>query len=112
MWLASLAPTKAEVAAWSAAATRTAPPSPSISHRTTGGVFLQYGFCSEEYNEFVNSQFNDEYQLLLNGTHVAMLPGGAGVVSIISVNWLVNSRSTVTTTMKTAAVSAEAAQPH
>lgn len=52
----------------------------------TGKLFFQYVFGSEEYNEFVNSSFNDEFRLLLNGVNIALLPSSAGVVSINNVN--------------------------
>lgn len=58
---------------------------------TTGQVFFKYVFGSEEYSTYVNSSFNDEFQLLLNGVNIALLPGGAGVVSINNVNCLTNS---------------------
>lgn len=58
---------------------------------TTGQVFFDYVFASEEYNQYVNSSFNDLFQLNLNGTNIALLPGGAGVVSINNVNCLTNS---------------------
>ncbi|MFT7400920.1 MAG: hypothetical protein ACI83N_000506 [Hydrogenophaga sp.] len=57
----------------------------------TGKVFFQYVFGSEEYNEFVNSGFNDQFELLLNGTNIALLPGAGGVVSINNVNCGSNS---------------------
>ncbi len=57
----------------------------------TGKLYFQYVFGSEEYNEYVNSQYNDEFQLLLNGVNIALLPGGAGVVSINNVNCGLNS---------------------
>jgi hypothetical protein len=52
----------------------------------SGNVFFNYVFASEEYNEWVGSQFNDSFQLLLNGNNIAFLPGGGGVVSINNVN--------------------------
>ena len=58
---------------------------------TTGQVFFQYVFGSEEYNEFVGSGFNDTFQLLLNGVNIALVPGGGGVVSINNVNCGTNS---------------------
>jgi hypothetical protein len=58
---------------------------------TTGKVFFQYVFGSEEYNEFVGSQFNDTFELLLNGVNIALVPGGGGVVSINNVNCSSNS---------------------
>lgn len=57
----------------------------------TGKVFFQYVFGSEEYNEYVGSQYNDEFQLLLNGVNIALLPGNAGVVSINNVNCASNA---------------------
>jgi len=39
----------------------------------------------------VNSSFNDEFQLLLNGVNIAVLPGGGGVVSINNVNCTTNA---------------------
>lgn len=58
---------------------------------STGEVFFQYVFGSEEYNEFVNTGFNDAFQLLLNGTNIALLPGGGGLVEINNVNCGSNS---------------------
>ncbi|XVJ68261.1 MAG: PEP-CTERM sorting domain-containing protein [Rhizobacter sp.] len=58
---------------------------------TTGQIFFNYVFGSEEYTQYVNSSFNDEFQLLLNGVNIAVLPGGAGVVSINNVNCTANS---------------------
>lgn len=58
---------------------------------TSGNVFFNYVFASEEYNEFVGSQFNDSFQLLLNGVNIALLPGGGGPVSINNVNLGSNS---------------------
>lgn len=57
----------------------------------TGDVFFKYVFASEEYNEYVGSSFNDTFELLLNGVNIALLPGGAGVVSINNVNNSTNS---------------------
>jgi hypothetical protein len=53
---------------------------------TTGNLFFNYVFASEEYNEYVNSQYNDVFQLLLDGVNIALVPGGGGVVSINNVN--------------------------
>jgi len=52
----------------------------------TGDVFFNYVFGSEEYNEFVGTQFNDTFQLLLDGTNIALIPGTSTVVSINTVN--------------------------
>lgn len=53
---------------------------------STGNVFFNYVFASEEYNEFVGSQFNDLFELKLNGVNIALVPGNNGVVSINNVN--------------------------
>lgn len=53
---------------------------------TTGNVFFNYVFASEEYNEFVNTSFNDLFELRLNNVNIALLPNGAGDVSINNVN--------------------------
>lgn len=53
---------------------------------TTGNVFFNYVFASEEYNEFVNSAFNDLFEMKLNGVNIALLPNGGGIVSINNVN--------------------------
>jgi hypothetical protein len=42
---------------------------------TTGGVFFNYVFASEEYNEFTNSQFNDAFTLQVDGVNIALIPG-------------------------------------
>lgn len=52
----------------------------------TDQLTFQYVFSSEEYNEFVNSPFNDVFAFFLNGTNVALLPGGNLPVSINNVN--------------------------
>lgn len=57
----------------------------------TGDVFFRYVFASEEYNEYVGTQYNDKFELLINGVNIALLPGGGGVVSINNVNNNVNS---------------------
>lgn len=57
----------------------------------TGSLFFNYVFGSEEYNQYVGTQFNDQFELLLNGVNIALLPGGAGVVSINNVNCESNS---------------------
>ena len=54
-------------------------------------LFFNYVFGSEEYNEYVGSNFNDAFQLLLNGpgftdVNLAQIPGGGGPVSINNVN--------------------------
>jgi len=55
----------------------------------TGGedvISFQYVFTSEEYNEYVNSAYNDVFGFFLNGTNIALLPDGVTPVSINNVN--------------------------
>lgn len=49
-------------------------------------VTFNYVFGSEEYNEFVGSQFNDAFRFLVNGTNFALIPGTNSIVEINSVN--------------------------
>lgn len=59
---------------------------------STGSLFFNYVFASEEYLEYVNSAFNDTFKLYVNGTNVAIVPGTVGTeVEIDTVNENVNS---------------------
>ncbi|MEO6596382.1 MAG: choice-of-anchor L domain-containing protein, partial [Planctomycetota bacterium] len=49
-------------------------------------ISFQYVFSSEEYNEFVNTAFNDVFGFFLNGVNIALLPGSANPVAINNVN--------------------------
>lgn len=53
---------------------------------TTQFVSFQYVFTSEEYNEFVNSEFNDVFGFFLNGVNIALIPDSVTPVSINNVN--------------------------
>jgi hypothetical protein len=52
---------------------------------STGSFSFGYVFGSEEYNEFVDSTFNDAFAFFLDGTNIALLDNGAPV-SINTVN--------------------------
>lgn len=52
----------------------------------TQTISFQYVFTSEEYNEYVNTAFNDVFAFFLNGVNIALLPGTANPVSINNVN--------------------------
>jgi hypothetical protein len=52
----------------------------------TTGLEWTYVFGSEEYNEYVNSSFNDVFALSLNGTNLALIPSSSTPVSINNVN--------------------------
>ncbi|MGD1808140.1 choice-of-anchor L domain-containing protein [Dapis sp. BLCC M126] len=51
-----------------------------------GNVFFNYVFASEEYNEFVDSKFNDVFGFFLNGENIALIPGTTTPVAINTVN--------------------------
>ena len=54
---------------------------------TAGGdLYFNYVFASEEYNEYVNSIYNDSFQLLLNGVNIAKIPTTSTDVTINNVN--------------------------
>ncbi|HKQ37998.1 MAG TPA: choice-of-anchor L domain-containing protein [Verrucomicrobiae bacterium] len=54
---------------------------------TTGNLFFQYVFASDEYNEFVNQDVNDVFGFFLDGTNIAIVPGTANTpVAIDNVN--------------------------
>lgn len=49
-------------------------------------VAFRYVFASEEYNEYVNSIFNNVFGFFVNGENYALLPDGVTAVSINNVN--------------------------
>ncbi|MEZ6196846.1 MAG: choice-of-anchor L domain-containing protein [Planctomycetota bacterium] len=59
---------------------------PSIAPGTTGTVQFQFVFGSDEYNEFVDSNFNDTFAFFLNGANIAVLPDLVTPVAINNIN--------------------------
>ncbi|HDH05217.1 MAG TPA: PEP-CTERM sorting domain-containing protein [Nitrospirae bacterium] len=53
---------------------------------TTGDLFFNYVFGSEEYNEYTNTQFNDVFAFFLDGINIALIPGTTTPVSVNNVN--------------------------
>ncbi|GAA1058300.1 hypothetical protein GCM10017608_34940 [Agromyces luteolus] len=54
-------------------------------------IYFRYTFGSEEYNEFVNTEFNDTFAFYVNGVNCAVvpdpaIPGGTLPVTVNSVN--------------------------
>jgi hypothetical protein len=49
-------------------------------------ISFQYVFASEEYNEWVNSPYNNVFGFFLNGVNIALLPDHVTPVSINNVN--------------------------
>jgi hypothetical protein len=52
---------------------------------TTGNLFFNYIFASEEYNEYINQGYNDVFALFVDGVNIALAPNG-DPVSIDNVN--------------------------
>jgi hypothetical protein len=53
---------------------------------STEVVSFQYVFSSEEYDEWVDTQYNDVFAFFLNGENIALIPGTATPVAINNVN--------------------------
>ena len=53
---------------------------------TTSDVSFRYVFASEEYNEYVNSEFNDVFAFFVNGQNCALVPETTTAVSVNTVN--------------------------
>ncbi len=51
-----------------------------------GNLFFNFVFASEEYNEYVNSAYNDVFGFFLDGVNIALIPGTTTPVSINTVN--------------------------
>lgn len=58
-----------------------------LADSTVDNLFFTYVFGSEEFLEFGGSQYNDSFELLLNGTNLALLANG----NPVTINNLVNS---------------------
>ncbi|MGM3308259.1 choice-of-anchor L domain-containing protein [Anabaena sp. WFMT] len=58
-----------------------------FADNTVSNVFFEYVFGSEEFLEFAGSQFNDSFELLLNGTNLALLAN----TNPVTINNLANS---------------------
>jgi hypothetical protein len=59
---------------------------------TAPTISFQYVFGSEEYNEFVGSEFNDVFAFFLNGVNIALIPGTTTPITINTVNCSLNSQ--------------------
>lgn len=58
---------------------------------TNGTISFQFVFGSDEYTEYVGTQFNDVFAFFLNGVNIALIPGTATPITINSVNDGANS---------------------
>ncbi len=52
----------------------------------TGDLFFSYVFASEEYNEYVNTSYNDVFGFFIDGVNLALIPNTSTPVSINNVN--------------------------
>ncbi|MCP4700653.1 MAG: IPTL-CTERM sorting domain-containing protein [Gammaproteobacteria bacterium] len=52
---------------------------------------FRYIFASEEYNEFVNTGFNDVFGFFLDGVNLALVPASSDTVSINTINASTNA---------------------
>lgn len=64
----------------------------------TGNLFFNFVFASEEYNQYVGSDFNDVFGFFLDGVNIALLPNGSPV-SINNVNLGANAAYYVNNSM-------------
>ena len=58
---------------------------------TNPQLAINYVFASEEYQEFVGSQFNDAFAFFVNGVNCALTPGTTNPIAINTVNQNLNS---------------------
>lgn len=54
-------------------------------------LFIQFVFGSDEFNEYVGSQFNDVFGFYLNGENIALTPGTDDPITINTINLGQNS---------------------
>jgi len=53
---------------------------------TDNNIYIDYVFASDEYNEYVNSLYNDVFAFFINGVNIALIPTTAIPVAINNVN--------------------------
>ncbi|MBV6517998.1 MAG: LamG domain-containing protein [Candidatus Brocadia sp.] len=58
---------------------------------TGNTLSFQYVFASEEYNEYVDSSFNDVFGFFVDGVNIALIPSTTTPVAINNINMLRNS---------------------
>lgn len=52
----------------------------------SGDLYFNFVFASEEYNEWVGSDYNDVFGFFVDGVNIALIPGTSTPVSINNVN--------------------------
>ncbi len=59
---------------------------------TVGGdLFFNFVFASEEYVNFIGSQFNDVFGFFVDGTNIALVPGTSDAITVNTINNTANS---------------------
>ncbi len=58
---------------------------------TGGDLFFNFVFASEEYVDFIGTDFNDVFGFFVDGTNIALVPGTSDIVSVNSINNSTNS---------------------
>lgn len=53
---------------------------------STGNLYFNFVFGSDEYNEYANSAYNDVFGFFVDGTNIALIPGTSTPISINTVN--------------------------
>jgi hypothetical protein len=57
----------------------------------SGDVTFRFAFASEEYIDFVNTEFNDVFGFYLDGVNIGLVPGTTSPISVNTINPLMNS---------------------
>lgn len=57
----------------------------------TNSFSIRYIFASEEYKEFVGSEFNDVFAFFVDGQNIALVPGTSQPVAVNTINQIQNS---------------------
>jgi hypothetical protein len=57
----------------------------------TGNLFFNFVFASEEYLNFVNTQYNDVFGFFLDGVNIAVVPGTSTPITVNTINPGTNS---------------------
>ncbi|HEX7190462.1 MAG TPA: choice-of-anchor L domain-containing protein [Thermoanaerobaculia bacterium] len=57
----------------------------------TNSFSIRYVFASEEYKEFVGSEFNDVFAFFVDGQNIALVPGTSLPVAVNTINQILNS---------------------
>jgi hypothetical protein len=57
----------------------------------TGDLFFNFVFASEEYIDYVNTQYNDVFGFFVDGKNIGLVPGTSTPITVNTVNPITNS---------------------